>query len=610
MTDSSKVSRTVLRSLMLAVGTAVSSPVFAQAEQYSAPAVLNQPRVVRSTANQPRRLSQDRAHYQRDRTVESRWPRGTYQSPAGGRSRADSAPAAWTAPRAITTQRPQRASANSAQQRSRYIRYPQTTDSQTSRQRYLSPNSPAPRSWTAPAALSTPGYTTPPGFAQTASVTSNSNASDVQGVAGNQPVGVQSIATSAAQRPVTPAGLSSPVGAWQPAGGNPSEVATTASEAACDCGQISLLEQLHPESDFFVKGWVSQGFTWNPDEPRNNFNLPTTFNDRANEYQLNQLYVSMGIEAEESAIDWDVGAQIDLLYGSDYFFTTSVGLETHRNGTPRWNSDGPRNGGGAALYGLAMPQLFAEVWAPVGNGVSMKFGHFYTTLGHETVTAPDNFFYSHSYTMQYGEPFTHTGFLATTEVSDGVTVHGGFTRGWDNWEDPNSDLAFLGGVELNWDRTSLAYAVHVGDEDVIGDDTRSSYSLVLTHHLNDQWRYVFQHDLGYQQNGVPISLGTARWYGINQYLIADLTDCLSIGSRFEWFRDHNNARVLGVPAEGGNYFNYTFGLNWRPMPNMVVRPELRWDWSNVTPPFGLTGAYDDFSDKNQFTLGTDVILSF
>lgn len=590
---------TIVRCLLVTIGTGISVPVLAQSGSYSAPAVINRPAEARVRISD----SQDVRPPNRQASQSgeaSRWPRGTYQQPES-RQRHDSAPTTWTAPRTFSDQGIRVARPNALQVRrpARPVRFPQVVESQTSRQRLLPPNSPPPKNWSAPAALTKPGYSR---LDDVATVSHSTTAAP--------DASVNSIATTAPHEHVAQTSLSSNVGVWQNADAVPSAACSGCdSDSSCGC-RSTFLEQLHPETEFFVRGWLAQGFTFNPDSPRNNFNLPTTFNDRANEYQLNQLYVSMGIEAEESAVDWDLGAQVDLLYGTDYFFTTSLGLETHDDGTPRWNSDGPRNGGGAALYGLAMPQLFAEVWAPIGNGVRMKFGHFYTTLGYETVTAPDNFFYSHSYTMQYGEPFTHTGFLATSEVADGVTVHGGFTRGWDNWEDPDSDLSFLGGVQLDWDRTSLAYAVHVGDEDVVGDDTRSTYSLVLTHHLNDQWRYIFQHDLGYQQNGQPISLGTAKWYGINQYLIVDLCDTLSIGNRFEWFRDHNNARVLGAPAEGGNYFNYTFGLNWRPMPNMVVRPELRWDWSDVVPPFGLTGVYDDFSDKNQFTLGTDVILSF
>ena len=53
-----------------------------------------------------------------------------------------------------------------------------------------------------------------------------------------------------------------------------------------------------------------------------------------------------------------------------------------------------------------MPQLYADF---AYNRLTVRLGHFYTIIGYEVVTAPDNFFSSHAYTMQYGEPFTHTG---------------------------------------------------------------------------------------------------------------------------------------------------------------------------------------------------------
>jgi hypothetical protein len=34
------------------------------------------------------------------------------------------------------------------------------------------------------------------------------------------------------------------------------------------------------------------------------------------------------------------------------------------------------------------------LYAPIGNGVTIKAGHFYTIIGNEAVTSPDNFFYS------------------------------------------------------------------------------------------------------------------------------------------------------------------------------------------------------------------------
>ena len=55
-----------------------------------------------------------------------------------------------------------------------------------------------------------------------------------------------------------------------------------------------------------------------------------------------------------------------------------------------------------------MPQLYAEI---AYNDLKVKVGHFYTPIGYEVVQVPQNFFYSHSYSHTFGEPFTHTGFL-------------------------------------------------------------------------------------------------------------------------------------------------------------------------------------------------------
>lgn len=369
---------------------------------------------------------------------------------------------------------------------------------------------------------------------------------------------------------------------------------------------------------FFVRGWLDQGFIGNADSPRDRFNGPLKFTDRSNEYLMNQLYLSFGRAVDTKRCAWDIGGQIDLLYGTDYFFTTAVGLETRRDGTPKWNSsDGPRGAGGA-IYGLAMPQAYAEVFAPIGNGMTVKMGHFYTILGYESVMAPENFFYSHSYTMQYGQPFTHTGMLASYDASPCLTFHAGFTRGWDTWEDPNETLGFLGGV--GWtspnERTSVAFALHTGNEDDAGDNNRTVYSLVLSRQLTRKLTYIFQHDLGVENNAAVVGLDrvNGNWYSINQYLVYQLNRTTSLGLRVEWFRDEHGTRIFTVPAdlvEGNDYAELTLGINWKPNRNIILRPEVRWDWSGVSAPaLGVDGMYNDFSKKSQFTLGLDLILVF
>jgi hypothetical protein len=371
----------------------------------------------------------------------------------------------------------------------------------------------------------------------------------------------------------------------------------------------------------FIDFWVSGGFTYNDAKPANGFNSPVTFNDFSDQGQFNQLYLGFGRAVDKCSRCWDIGGRIDLLYGTDYFFATAAGLETHANGAPHWNSgNGSRRRSGFTFedYGLAMPQVYAEIFAPIGTGLDIKIGHFYTILGYESVRAPENFFYSHSYTFQYGKPITHTGVLADWAFGSKLNFQFGWTRGWDNWEDLNGRPNYLAGVTWCPSQTaSLAFALSTGSEDIEGLNNRTVYTLVYTRRMGAV-TYVFEHTLGTEENAEfdnEFQRDTAKWYGINQYLFTDISEKLTTGMRIEWFRDQDNARVLQLPLEsavsGGNYVGLTLGFNWRPTCNLIVRPELRYDYSDVEPfGFGNNGVYNDFTSRDQLTLAIDAIFRF
>ena len=59
------------------------------------------------------------------------------------------------------------------------------------------------------------------------------------------------------------------------------------------------------------------------------------------------------------------------------------------------------------------------------------FRHTYELVGYEVVPAPDNFFYSHAYTLYASEPFTHTGWYRQAPRIKGFAPYGGWTMGWD-----------------------------------------------------------------------------------------------------------------------------------------------------------------------------------
>jgi hypothetical protein len=371
----------------------------------------------------------------------------------------------------------------------------------------------------------------------------------------------------------------------------------------CDCAECATSggECRRCRGQFWglsLDGWISQGVTINTDSPPSGSNFPVTFNDRSNDYQMNQFYLVLSRAVDEAEYHWDVGGRVDLLYGTDQIFTTARGLEVKGDLSPKWNSN---------RYGLAMPQAYMEVYAPWGNGLTMKLGHFYTILGYETVPAVENFFYSKSLAKQYGEPFTHTGFLGSTRLGI-LNFQAGMTRGWDNWEDNNNDLGFLGGIDwTSCDQcTSIAFAIHIGreqDEPPLNVNLRTIYSLVAQHWLAERLLYVAQYDHGFEESGAAYGRD-ADWFGVNQYLYYTINACWRAGLRGEWFRDEDAVRIN--TTTGADYYELSLGLNWMPNDWINVRPELRWDWAD---PLG-GGALPPGLRDDQILLACDVVARF
>jgi len=357
-----------------------------------------------------------------------------------------------------------------------------------------------------------------------------------------------------------------------------------------------------------VGGWVEQGVSINADNPNDRFNGPVATNDRSDEYQLNQTWLFLNRKADTHGCGWDWGGRIDLVYGTDWRFGRCLGLENRINSADDF-------------YGMVLPQFYYEV---AYNDLSVKMGHYATDFGYEMIPAPGNFFYSHCYAMCYAQPILVTGVQADYKLSDNWLVSGGFDRGWMMFEDNNEKLDFLGGVKWTSDdkETSLAFAVTSGPQDAAGDNNRYAHAVIFTEQVSQRLQYVLQHNYGFEEHGVTATGGDAQWYGLDQYLIYKLTDRWSAGLRMEWFCDHDGTRVAGIgnwigsdrgwqgAGFAGDFYEITAGLNWRPHPNFVLRPELRWDWYDG--PANTSGQlpFNDGTSKDQFLAAMDLIFTF
>ncbi len=321
-----------------------------------------------------------------------------------------------------------------------------------------------------------------------------------------------------------------------------------------------------------IGGWLQSGY------PNRSTNM---FNNRPNEFNLHQAYM-FAEKVADGSNGLGFGFRMDYVYGID-------GPDTQAFGNQANTFDFGFNNGG--FYGHAIPQLYGEVaW----NDISVKIGHFYTIVGYEVVTAPDNFFYSHSFTMFNSEPFTHTGVLASKQVGE-ATVYAGWTAGWDTGFSSNGGDTFLGGVTMDvLDNASLAYAVTAGNIGFGGDQSGYSHSLVFDVDVTDRLNYVIQND--YVDYEGPVS-GLFNTVGINQYLLYDVTECLGVGTRVEWWQNEV------VPGTQSDVYGVTVGMNYKPNANMILRPELRWNRDD-------DGVIINANDNNKMGFGMDFIYTF
>lgn len=375
----------------------------------------------------------------------------------------------------------------------------------------------------------------------------------------------------------------------------------------------SLLTLFPQDARFRVHGWLDTGYVYNVSNPASKYNGPYNAVDRCSELVFNQGYmIAERRLPTDGSFGW--GVRADVLFGQDYLLAQSRGFEANRDGSLKWNG---------TYYGLAIPQAYVELGS---DAWSLKVGHIYSPVGYESVQSLNNFFYSHAYSYQFGQAFTLWGGSLTVQLTKNWQLLGGLSNGWDTLVGNFNNLNALGGIKYTPDcqKWWASFALISGKNDsnpaqlpnvptVAGNRTRYSLLFGLTPGGPDgAWEYIFHNYYGWQEDGTSTG-NFARWYGIDQYLYYRVSESWRLGTRFEWFRDEDGTRVglnrannPNKPPLPGNYFSLSTGVNWTPHPNIIVRPELRWDFTSNT----VRNAFSDGRHGSQMLLAGDVIIRY
>jgi hypothetical protein len=338
-----------------------------------------------------------------------------------------------------------------------------------------------------------------------------------------------------------------------------------------------------------LSGWTDLSFTVSSDRQDQ---LPMGFNYLANNFLLQQNWLRFERTVVTSGTtEPTFGFRSDtILPGSDYRFTVARGI---------FNGQLTADEGQPARYGIDPIQFYAEAYFPtVGRGLDVKLGRVFCQYGVEANDAVSNALASHAYTFIY-DPFTHTGVMTTTKLTDVWSVQAGVMLGSDIFIDPADVLTGMGSVK--WarpdGRDSVLFSVIIGPGRFNAGRNFNNpevFDLVYTHQFSKRLNYNFESLYGFQTR-VP-DIGFANWLGLLNYVTYTFTPRVSGTVRLEFFDDAQGQRT-GFP---GLYSALTAGVTFKPRPAVIFRPELRYDYNDESRPFE--------NHHGVFTATADMIL--
>jgi hypothetical protein len=328
------------------------------------------------------------------------------------------------------------------------------------------------------------------------------------------------------------------------------------------------------DAPFKLGGWMQAGYHDASDG---------VFNTYPHHVQAQQMWMYLE-KATDGSEGLDIGGRIDVIYGTDGANTQAFGNDF---GVYDF-SDTFTHG----VYAWAIPQLYLEA---AYHDWKVKVGHYYTMHGYEVVPATGNFFYSHAFTMNFSEAFTHTGIHTAYTGIENVEIYSGYCLGWDTGFDQfDGGSIFHGGFKVTpVEDIAFTYIISAGNFGWTGEGY--AHSIVVDFTLTDKFHYITQSDF-ISTEGSEVIGSDYDTIGWNNYLIYWATDQVGFGGRGEWWK-----------AQGVSYYEATAGINFKPIPNFVIRPEIRYQWS----PAGEDGNNPmAIPNLGKGIFGVDAILTF
>lgn len=251
-------------------------------------------------------------------------------------------------------------------------------------------------------------------------------------------------------------------------------------------------------------------------------------------------------------------------------------------------------------------QAYASYVAPIGHGLTLEFGKFYTPVGAEVIETKDNFNYSRGWLFTYG-PYYHTGLRAKYTVNDKVALTGFLLNGWDNVFENNvgRNAGKTVGAQISLTPTkkfAITQTYLAGPEAPLAnvpaasarDSWRHIADTVATVYVTEKFSLLGNFVYGRDGDNAG---KRGSWAGFAGYFKYAFNDKLAFSPRFEVLRDERGLRT----GTAQTVKDITLTQEFKLLNNFITWLEYRRDFSNQRFFTNAAGAGKD--NQNTFIVG-------
>lgn len=340
--------------------------------------------------------------------------------------------------------------------------------------------------------------------------------------------------------------------------------------------------------DLSLNAYLDGYYGYNFNQPVGRVNLLRTNDIASNSFNLNQATFVLERPVDLAA-GRRFGIRADVMYGQ-----AAATMQGNAQNEPRPYVFRP-------LF-----QAYGTYVFPLGNGLTVDFGKWASTLGFEGNYAKDQINYSRSFWFSF-LPFYHFGFRSSYRINDRLTVTHWLVNGANQTEDFNGFKSQH--LLLNW-KPAASLSWNIGyyagreqrDSTIVWNSGLSSppaqpellASIIRPQprgrlHILDSYaswsatrRLTLVGEGDYVVNRIQTTSPPAVVYGGAVYARQQVTQKFSLGARFEYLRDKEGLFSGVSQALKDGTLTATYQLD----AGFQCRAEYRRDWSSR--PFFLT----------------------